>query len=64
MDGNQAPGVAGSTYYPLDFTNTSVPPGETVADLGRTFTACASASTPLLTVLSARSSEGLQGVTP
>jgi hypothetical protein len=140
IDDSQAGGSAGSTYYPLDFTNTSAaacqlygypgvsfvmagagtgqqigaaarrsqafakvtvrlapggtahawlqvtvaanypasscqpvtvhwlriyPPGETAARyLSHTFSACSSASTPLLTVLPVRAGRGAQGTTP
>ena len=41
------------------------PPGDTVASyLGVSFSACASASTPLLTVTPVRSGQGIRGVTP
>jgi hypothetical protein len=41
------------------------PPGDTAARyVGVSFSACASASTPLLTVMPVRSGRGVQGVTP
>jgi Protein of unknown function (DUF4232) len=41
------------------------PPGDTVASyVGVSFSACASASTPLLTVTPVRSGQGVRGVTP
>jgi len=41
------------------------PPGETAAGyVGQTFTACSSASAPLLTILPVRAGDGVAGVTP
>lgn len=41
------------------------PPGDTVASyVSRSFTACASASAPLLTVMPVRPGQGVQGATP
>jgi hypothetical protein len=78
VDDSQAQGGAGSSYYPLNFTNGSGSacemygfPGVSFAAsataagyVSHTFSACTSASAVLLTVLPVRAGQGVAGVTP
>ncbi len=77
VDTSTAGGAMGSTYYPVNFTNTSAtarPPRTGCAATRRvtgwrryataSFSACASTSTPLLTVMPVRSGQAVRGVTP
>ena len=92
VNASQAGGAAGSTYVPVDFSNTSGSPCGLYGYPGMSFVtagdgsgsqigaaaqenpsfgkvpvqlaACASASTPLLTVMPVRSGQGIQGTTP